>query len=147
MSRGDYPGGEDSNKFYVLRIEEKDGIFDINIIKTITCDLPQASYNGSWICDCLNEKLYLYTMLTGDWRVTEAEGNRFVIYEFKMFDATDPRDITLTNDDVTKELLFDYMSFQGGTCWGGMLFIPIEAYKKINGVFPGFFGGWDEKPN
>jgi len=139
MSRGDYPSA-DSNKFYIMRIVESEGVFTISIVKTITCTLPQANYNGSWICDNSRGKLYLYTMLLGDWRIREDEGNRFVIYEFDMFDPLDSSDLTLTEDDMTRMTKYDYWVLQGGTCSGGKLFLPIQNYTKINGIIPSYRG-------
>lgn len=140
MSRGDYPSSSLSNVFYIMRIVESSGTYTISIIKTITCTLPQANYNGSWVCNTKNGKLYLYTMLLGDWQVTEAQGNRFVIYEFDMFDATDPADLTITPNDVRRMTKYDYCILQGGACWGGKLFLPIQSYTKINGVVPSYTG-------
>lgn len=139
MSRGDYPSA-DSNKFYIMRIVENDGVFTISIVKTITCTLPQADYGGNWICDSNKDKLYLYTMLLGDWRVRENEGNKFVIYEFDMFDPLDGSDLTLTEDDMKRFTKYDYCILQGGTCCGGKLFLPIQNYTKINGIAPSYYG-------
>lgn len=139
MSRGDYPSAE-SNKFYIMRIVENEEAFTISIVKTITCTLPQTNYNGSWICDCNKGKLYLYTMLLGDWRIFEEEGNRFVIYEFDMFDPLDSSDLTLTEDDMTRMTKYNYWVLQGGTCCGGKLFLPIEKYSQINGIDPSYYG-------
>ena len=123
-----------------MRIVENSGVYTISIIKTITCTLPQADYNGSWVCNTQNNRLYLYTMLLGDWRVTEAQGNKFVIYEFDMFDPTNPTDLTITSSDVRKMTKYDYLILQGGTCWGGKLFLPIQSYTKINGIVPSYTG-------
>ncbi len=140
MSRGDYPSSSMSDKFYIMRIVENSGVYTISIIKTITCTLPQADYNGSWVCNTQNNRLYLYTMLLGTWQVTEAQGNKFVIYEFDMFDPTDPTDLTITSSDVRKMTKYDYLILQGGTCWGGKLFLPIESYTKINEIVPSYTG-------
>ena len=139
MSRGDYPSA-DSNKFYIMRIVENEGVFTISIVKTITCTLPQANYNGSWVCDTFRGKLYLYTMLLGDYRVLEKQGNKFVIYEFNMFNPLDNSNLTLTEEDMTRITKYNYWVLQGGTCCGGKLFLPIEKYTRINGVDPSYYG-------
>lgn len=139
LSRGDYPSSPDAGKCYIVRIVESEGIYTLSIIKTISCTIPQARYNGSWVTD-RHGNLYLYTMTIGDFQTPESAGNKFVIYRFDMFDPTDGVDITLSDNNVRGKSVFDYCVLQGGDSFGGKLFLPIQGYTKINGVVPSFTG-------
>ena len=133
LSRGDYPSSPDAEKCYVVRIIETNNSFQLEIIKTISCTLEQAKFNGSWVTDrCGN--LFLYTMTLGDWRVPESDGNKFIVYRFDMFDPIDGSNLVLTNDDVKGFSTFDYCIFQGGDSLNGKLYLPIGGYTKINGI-------------
>ena len=139
LSRGDYPSSPDAGKCYIVRIVENDGAFELEIIKTISCTMPQAKYNGSWVTD-RHGNLYLYTMTIGDYQTPESAGNRFVIYRFDMFNPLDGVDITLSASDVKGMSVLDYCVLQGGDSFGGKLFLPIQSYTKINGVTPAYTG-------
>ena len=64
LSRGDYPRSH--NEVYVVRVFESDGEISFKVIKTIHNTLNEAMYNGSWVVDQDQNKLFLYTMSIGD---------------------------------------------------------------------------------
>lgn len=132
VSRGDYPNG--NSDFYIMRIIENDGTFSFEVVKTIHCSMPQAKYNGSWVANFNQKRLWLYTMTLGDWRVTEEEGNRLCLFEFALPDITTPEEITLTSNDVVRFSKFDYAVLQGATEHGGLLFLPVGQIDNINGT-------------
>ena len=141
LSRGDY-GGNKANKCYLLRItettEEDTTTYEFTIVKTITLSgVPEVNYNGSWVCDFVNNKLFLYTMATGYWNVTT--NNWFVIFEFPLPDFSASGDIAISAADVVKRMDFDYMVFQGAASAAGKLFIGVQNFTRINGYTPKYY--------
>lgn len=133
LSRGDYPSSEEAGKCYIVRVTEQSNEFKLTIIKTISCTLEQAKYNGSWVTDrCGN--LFLYTMTIGDWKTPETDGNKFVLYRFNMFNPLNTTDIVLSENDVISSSTFDYCILQGADGFNGKLYMPIGHYTKLNGI-------------
>lgn len=132
LSRGDYPDSPDAGKCYVVRITELDNVFKLSIVKTISCTIEQAKYNGSWVTDNRGN-LFLYTLTLGTWEMPETEGNKFTIIRFDMFNPLDPTDLIISVDDLKGLSILDYCIFQGGDSFEGKLLFPIGKYTKING--------------
>lgn len=138
LSRGDYPWSNESGNCYVIRITELNDEFNLEIVKTIACSIPQSKYNGSWVVDrCGN--MFLYTMTEGDWQTPESDGNRAVIYQFEMFDPMDSSELVLCESDVIAVHLLDYCVLQGADSINGKLYLPIGHYTKINGILSSSF--------
>ena len=130
LSNGDYP---ESNApyFHLLRISVSGSTYTFTVVKTISCNIPAALYNGSWVVNCRQKRLWMYTFTIGPFTVTE--GNRFALYEFAMPDFTTGDAVTLTAADVVRYTVFDYCILQGGTEHGGLLYLPVQNAYKING--------------
>ena len=56
-----------------------------------------------------------------------------VIRGFPAPDLRDGTEVTITDEDMTKEVEIDAGIFQGGCCFGGMLILPFSSFNTING--------------
>ena len=130
LSRGDYPDG--ISAFYSIRITEFEGQFKFETIRTIYCSIPESKNNGSWVANFNQNRLWMYCLTKGDWRVPEDEGNRLNLYEFELPDLTSTNDLTLTNEDVVRVSNFDYAILQGATENSGRIFLSVANVTKIN---------------
>ena len=129
LSRGDYP--PNPNDFYVVRVQENEGRYSFSIVKTIHNSIREAIHNGSWVIDEDHNKLFLYCMTTGDYRVKE--NNHFCIYSFNLPDITDPEDITLGYEDVLDKWEYTYLIHQGGTYYNGFLLFNVQSLSSVEG--------------
>ena len=127
LSRGDYPPSK--NDLYLVQVSEQDGVISFQRHKTIHNTLVEAAYNGSWVIDEDNKRLFLYTMDKGDWRVKE--DNVFTVYEFEMPDLFNDEDVTLGYEDVVNMWNYSYLILQGGTYYNGLLFFNVQNLKSI----------------
>lgn len=140
LSNGDYPN-ENSPYFHFIRISKSGTTYAFTIIKTITCSVPEAIYNGSWVGNFRQKRLFMYTFTIGTWQTPESQGNKIAIFEFAMPDITDPTPVTLSVSDVKRYSLMDYFIAQGADEHGGLLYMPGQALTKINGLpFDGISG-------
>lgn len=130
LSNGDYPSAN-SPYFHLLRISVSGTDYTFTIVKTMSCTIPAALNNGSWIVNCRQKRLWMYTLTNGTFTITE--GNRFALYEFEMPDFTTGDPVTLTETDVVRYSEFDYCILQGGTEHGGLLYLPVQNASRING--------------
>ena len=128
LSRGDYPPNQ--NDLYLVQVMEKEGVISFHRYKTIHNTLEEAKYNGSWVVDEGNKRLFLYTMDHGDWRLKD--DNVFTVYEFKSPDLN-TEDVTLGYEDVVNMWKYSYLILQGGTYYKGLLFFNVQELKSIYG--------------
>lgn len=133
LSDGNYPSAN-SPTFHIIRITGTSGNYTLSIVKTITCSMPIALNNGSWVANFRQNRLFMYTLTLGDWQVPEADGNRAALVEFELPDITDGTPLTLSQNDVVRYTQLDYFTHQGSTEFGGLLFIATESITKINGL-------------
>lgn len=129
LSRGSY--APDQNCVYIVRITETDGRFHFSLIKTIRNTIKEAVYNGSWVIDCEHKRLFLYTMTSGDYRVTE--GNFFCVFSFNLPDITNAKDVTLGYEDVIDRWEYSYLTLQGGTYCNNYLIFNVQSLESVNG--------------
>ena len=128
LSRGDYPPNQ--TDLYLVKVIEQDGKISFHRHKTIHNTLPEAAYNGSWVIDEDNNRLFLYTMDKGDWRVKE--DNVFSVYEFTSPNIISEEDITLEVNDVVNVWKYSYLILQGGTYYKGLLLFNVESLQSID---------------
>lgn len=133
LSDGNYPSAN-SPTFHIIRITGTSGNYTLTIIKTITCSLPIALNNGSWVANFRQNRLFMYTLTLGDWQTPESAGNRAALVEFELPDITDGSPLTLSQSDVVRYSKLDYFTHQGATEFGGLLFIATQNLTKINGL-------------
>ena len=129
LSRGDYP--PNNNDFYLVQVMEQEGLISFKRHKTIHNELSESAYNGSWVVDEDNKRLFLYTMDKGDWRLKE--DNVFTVYEFKAPDLIISEDVTLGYEDVVNMWKYSYLILQGGTYYEGLLLFNVQSLKSIYG--------------
>lgn len=129
LSRGDYPPGK--NDLYIVRVNESEKHFRYTVVKTIHNAIKEAQNCGSWVVDDKHDRLYLYCMTAGDWRVKE--NNSFCIFSFQLPDLFDSEDITLDYKDVLTRWNYPYLIHQGGTYYNGYLLLNVQALKSIYG--------------
>lgn len=130
LSCGDYPGGD--TNCYIVRIQENNNEFVFSIVKTISCTLQEAQYNGSWVADYNQKRLWLYTLTKGTYLVTK--NNNMCLFEFELPDLSSSEQVTLTESDVVKFTLLPYGVIQGADVHAGKIFIPVERLREANGV-------------
>ena len=133
LSDGNYPSAN-SPTFHIIRITGTSGNYTLSIVKTITCSMPIALNNGSWVANFRQNRLFMYTLTLGDWQTPESAGNRAALVEFELPDITDGSPLTLSQSDVVRYSKLDYFTHQGATEFGGFLFIATQNLTKINGL-------------
>jgi hypothetical protein len=140
LSRGDY--SSTNVRFYIIRVQEEENngeySFSLTILKTIYVDhtsIPEASFNASMCIDGINNKLYMYSTRL-DWRTTS--NNWLIINTFEL-DSIGLDDLSgsvmLSANDLVARKDLNYFVFQGGCCYGGKLFLPLQNQSTINGGF------------
>lgn len=123
LSRGDYPPSQ--NDVYIVRVQETDDNFSFSIVKTIHNRIREAQYGGSWVIDEDHQKLFLYTMTNGDWRLRD--NNKFCVFSFTLPDISNEEDVVLSYKDVLDKWEFQYLALQGGTYYNNRLYFNVES--------------------
>lgn len=131
LSRGDYPPS--TNDAYIIRVKESEEGFSYSTIKTIHNSINEAKNGGCWVADEDNEKIYLYCMTLGDWRLN-SEDNRFCVFSFPIPNLCKFEDIILGYSDVLEKWEYTYLIHQGGTFHNGYLFFNVESMNPYMGV-------------
>ena len=129
LSHGDYPPGK--NDLNVIRIVESEKHFSYSVVKTIHNTIQEAQNCGSWVIDDEHDRLYLYCMTAGDWRIKE--NNYFCIFSFRLPDIYCSEDVTLGYQDVLNRWDYPYLIHQSGTYYNGYLMFNVQALKSIYG--------------
>ena len=129
LSCGDYYSEGSVNTFFVVRVTNN---YEFTLLKKVTCNIPQAQHNGSWVVDTLNNRLFCYTCTSGNWQVTE--NNHGVILSFELFDLEDYSDLLITSADIIDVYNYGYAVWQGGTCYNGKLYMPISSFGQLEGI-------------
>ena len=128
LSSGDYENP--SNKAMVLRMSND---YTMTLIKEIDCSLANVQYNGSFVADFSTNRLWLYTFTNGSYEVRE--NNNVVIYEFALPNIKTSESVTLSKDDILKEIILPVCTMQDAVAYGGKLWFPCSYADYING-FP-----------
>ena len=130
LTRGDYPPSQ--NDLIVVRVSEESNRFVYSVVKTIHVKIKEAEYCGSWVVDDENDKLFLYCMTTGDWRVKDGV-NHFCIFSFNLPCITSSEDVTLGYEDVLERWDYPYLIHQGGVYYNGYLLFNVQSMGPYNG--------------
>ena len=129
LSRGDCQNSY--NDVYLVRVNEIKSHFSFSVVKTIHNTIDESKYGGCWVMDEENQRLYLYCMTLGDWRITE--DNKFCIFSFSLPDIHNSDDVFLGYEDVLERWEYSYLIHQGGTYYNGYLFFNVESMRSYEG--------------
>lgn len=141
LSRGDYPGASaDYKQFYIMRVIENDGVFIFERLKTITCNVVNVSYNGSWIYDEVNEVVYMYTHTIGNYQIRDGNNTCIIGFPLSIAEIKNTSDLTLNNEDVISRIVLPYGVWQSGECYNGRLYMPTQYMTEFNGTKQPFSG-------
>lgn len=124
LSKGDYDSRD--NGFFVLRIIS-DNPFEFEEIGEVSISIKEAKNNGSWIVDTENNKLYLYSLSNGDYRLED--DNNLVIFEFDLPNIKSKGHIYLGLDNVIKKWEMPYLVHQGAVSYKGKILYASENVK------------------
>ena len=130
LSKGDYDSAD--NGFRMVRVVEENGTFTFTTIKTIHCSVANASYNGSWVADFKQKRLWLYTYTRAPY--AETENNFMCLIEFAFPVLSGTGDITLTDSDVIRQIVLPYGVMQAATVIGGDIWLQAQQMTEVNGV-------------
>lgn len=145
LSRGDYASDNRSTDCYLIQVSEPTNYsYSFAIYKTIHNTIDESKWNGSWVADWQQKKLYLYTYERGGWNVID--NNDTIIFEFELPDITSPEDVTLGYDDVKRIIHLPHFTMQGADIVDGKLFMPGEDVKIINDgdIWTGYNGKYGD---
>lgn len=129
LSRGSY--APDRNDVYIVKVNDTANHFSFSSIKTIHNSIREAMFNGSWVIDSDHNKLFLYCMTKGDYRLKE--DNRFCVFSFRLPDFFYPNDIVLGYQDVIDRWEYDYLTLQGGTYYNNYLLFNVQSLSSVDG--------------
>lgn len=121
LSRGDY--GSSDNSCFVLRLINEN-TFEFEEIGEISISIKEAKNNGTWVVDSENNKLYLYSLSKGDYRIQN--DNNLLIFEFDLPDLKSIGHITLGVEDVKRKWEMPYLVPQGAVSHKGKILFATE---------------------
>lgn len=123
--------GTDMECFVYRFLNDGTGVWNGNLIQTITTDVNPGGYDLSWTIDNDNKILYAYTYLYGNW--SQPNNNRCIFYGWKLPDISE--DILLLKEDALLSFEIPFNILQGACVHNGLIFLNAHG------------GGYDIKPS
>ena len=122
--------------------------YTVNVLagERATCVIPYTNNVGGYAYIKANQDEEAFT---GQYTVYECDENGdnkieieygCIIVGFIPPDLTTPELSIIRDSDLTEPVKIDNCIYQGGCCFGGKIFLPIQSYSTINGQAASYKG-------
>lgn len=104
-------------------INDGTGVWNANLIQTITTDANPSGYDLSWTIDNDNKILYAYSYTNGNW--SSPTNNRCVVYGWKLPSTASDTNLLKANAIISFEIPFCVL--QGACVYNGLIFLNAHG--------------------
>lgn len=123
---GNNAGDSGYDECLVYRITRANTTFTFTLINSIAVDF--RTYGISWCVDNNTNLLYAAYSLNGNWQVVENNPVYFSVFNMPTAsEILSGQTITLSKSDAIAEMVYDHITFQSMTVYGGIIYTGVST--------------------